>query len=97
MGKPLRKTYRLVLDDDGDGMAHTIEFEASGAEVALILAERHCQGCTAEVFEEGNSLGRLQNVAAGGFWVITPAPKATGTRPVLRDRVFAEGTRLSAA
>src|SRR5690349_12028571 len=67
------KTYRLVLDDDGRGVARVIEFEASGADSALFQADRFCGGRTAELFEDGRSLGKLRNAANGGFWVLGAA------------------------
>jgi hypothetical protein len=66
------QTYRLVLGEDGQGCAQTLEFEASSAEAALHLAGRECGGREAELFESGRSLGRVRCVKNGGFWVISP-------------------------
>lgn len=68
--RSLANTYRLVLDEDGRGVARTIEFEAMGAEGALFHAHRHCAGREAELFENGHSLGRLKNSSNYGFWVL---------------------------
>ena len=65
-------TYQLILDDDGLGAGRTIEFEASGAEAALYVAQRQCHGREAELYENGRSLGRLRCAEAGGFWVLSP-------------------------
>ena len=69
-------TYRLVLGDDGEGAAQIIEFEAAGAEAALMAAQRMCAGREAEVLQDGRSLGRVQNQAVGGFWILNGAPRA---------------------
>ena len=76
-------TYRLVLAEDGRGCERTIEFEASGAEVALSLAHRQCNGREAELFEDGRSLGRLQNSRRGGFWIVSPALRELPATAVL--------------
>ena len=67
-------TYQLILNDDGDGMARTIEFEAAGREAALYIAQQQCRGREAEVIEDGRSLGRVQCVPRGGYWRLSPAP-----------------------
>ena len=71
------QTYQLILHDDGRGAGRTIEFEASGAEAALYVAQHRCRGREAELFENGRSLGRLMCSEAGGFWVIS----ANGAAP----------------
>lgn len=68
----LDNLYCLVLGKDGLGDARIIEFEASGAHSALIMAGRHCRGRKAEVFENGQSLCSITSDAAEGFWVIMP-------------------------
>lgn len=68
---PVENSYRLVVSADRHGALRVIEFHARGRESALLAAERHCAGSKAEVFENGRSLGMLQNVSDGGFWVIT--------------------------
>ena len=70
-------TYRLVLHDDGRGGARTIEFEASGRESALHVAQRQCRDREAELMEDGRSLGRIQCVGSGGYWRLLPVK----TRP----------------
>lgn len=65
--------YRLVLLEDGHGTAHTIEFEAPGADSALLRVEKECRGREAELFEDGRSLGRIKCASRGGYWVLTPA------------------------
>ena len=65
------QTYQLILRDDGRGVGRTIEFEASGAEAALYVAQQHCRGREAELLQEGRSLGRLK-CDKGGYWVISP-------------------------
>ena len=67
------KTYHLVLADDGEGQAQTIEFEAASPDAALFLAERHCGGREAELFDREHSLGRLRCSNPGGFWILSPA------------------------
>ena len=66
-------TYQLVLSEDGRGVARTIEFEASGPEAALFLAQRECGGREAELFEDERSLGRLKCDGNGGFWMLSPS------------------------
>jgi hypothetical protein len=72
LARPGNQTYQLILHDDGRGVGRTIEFEASGAEVALYVAQRQCRGREAELMEGGRSLGRLKCADKGGFWVISP-------------------------
>lgn len=67
-----KHSYQLILEDDGRGSERRIEFEACGAAAALSLAHRQCGGRRAELFEDGRSLGGLQNRRNGGFWIITP-------------------------
>jgi hypothetical protein len=67
-----KHSYQLVLAEDGRGSERRIEFEASGAAAALLLAQRQCGGRRAELFEDGRSLGGLQNRRNGGFWIISP-------------------------
>jgi len=66
------QTYQLILHDDGREAGRTIEFEASGAEAALYVAQQHCRGREAELMQDGRSLGRLKCAANGGYWVISP-------------------------
>ena len=68
---PFSQTYQLVMDADGQGDAQTIEFEASGADAALYVAERQCRGRAAELFENERSLGRLQCSQIGGYWILS--------------------------
>ena len=82
LARPGNQTYQLILHDDGRGVGHTIEFEASGAEVALYVAQRQCRGREAELVEGGRSLGRLKCADKGGFWVISPP----ATKGVSSDR-----------
>ena len=75
MSEPRRnwnQTYQLVLHDDERGAGRTIEFEASGAEAALYVAQQQCRGREAELMQDGRSLGRLKCAANGGYWVISP-------------------------
>ena len=72
-------SYRLVLADDGSGLARTMEFEAISAEAALQQARPHCSGREAELFEDGRSLGRVRCVADGGYWTLA------GDRPGMRQ------------
>jgi hypothetical protein len=65
------QTYQLILHDDGRGAGRTIEFEASGAEAVLYVAQQHCRGREAELIQGGRSLGRLK-CDKGGYWVISP-------------------------
>jgi hypothetical protein len=65
------QAYQLILHDDAGGAGRTIEFEASGAEAALYVAQQHCRGCEAELMQGGRSLGRLK-CDKGGYWVISP-------------------------
>ena len=69
----LQHTYRLVMSEDGRGVARTIEFEAAGAESALPHAQQQCRGREAELFEDERSLGRLKCEPRGGFWVLSPS------------------------
>lgn len=66
------QTYQLILHDDERGVGRTIEFEASGAEAALYVAQQQCRGREAELMQDGRSLGRLK-CDKGGYWVISPA------------------------
>ena len=65
------QTYQLILHDDERGAGRTIEFEASGAESALYVAQQQCRGREAELMLDGRSLGRLK-CDEGGYWVISP-------------------------
>jgi hypothetical protein len=65
------QSYQLILHDDDRGAGRTIEFEASGAEAALYMAQQHCRGREAELVQDGRSLGRLK-CDKGGYWVISP-------------------------
>jgi len=78
--RPYSQTYQLVLDEDGEGQAQTIEFEASGPDAALFVAQRQCQGREAELFENDRSLGRIRCSGNGGFWILSP-PEA----PAIQD------------
>jgi hypothetical protein len=64
----------LVMSKDGQGEAQTIEFEASGPDAALYMAERQCHGREAELFENDRSLGRLRCSGHGGYWILSPSP-----------------------
>jgi len=66
-------TYRLVLQDDGRNCEQTVEFDAAGAESALVNAQRYCGGREAELFEDERSLGRLYLDPGAGFWTVNPA------------------------
>jgi len=68
---PFSQTYQLVLAEDGQGEAQTIEFEASAADAALYVAQRQCKGRAAELFENKRSLGRLQCSGNGGYWILS--------------------------
>jgi hypothetical protein len=72
-----RQTYQLILHEDGRGAEKTIEFEASGAEAALYVAQHQCRGREAELVQDGRSLGRVKCAPNGGFWVISPPAAAT--------------------
>ena len=65
-----RHLYRLVLTDDGARPAQSIEIEADGVELALVMAERHGGGRQAELFEDGRLLGVLQS-RPNGFWILS--------------------------
>jgi hypothetical protein len=71
MNRKWGHSYQLVLSEDGRGVARTIEFEASGAEAALFLAQRECAGREAELFEDDRSLGKLKCADKGGFWMLS--------------------------
>ena len=80
-------TYQLILDNDGEGLPRTIEFEAAGPEVALYMAQQQCRGREVEVLEDGRSLGRVQCVRQGGYWRLSPPAESA----------FRFGERTSAA
>ena len=63
------QTYRLDIGADRNGDARTIEFGASGAEVLLIQAQRHCPGRIARITVGDRPLGSLQ-LTRSGFWVL---------------------------
>lgn len=65
--------YQLVLEEEAQGTARRIEFEALGPDSALFRAEKECRGRAAELFEDGRSLGRIKCAAKGGYWVLTPS------------------------
>ena len=73
--------YRLVPVGDYAGPETWVEFEAVGAEAALIVLQKLCDGCEMELFEDGRSLARLRKETSGGFWVLTGTPNAP-VRPV---------------
>ncbi len=64
--------YCLKLGNDHLGDARIIEFDASGAHSALLIAGRHCRGRKADVFENGHPLCSVVSDPADGFWVIMP-------------------------
>lgn len=64
------QTYRLKLGEDGRGLPRDIEFTAGGADAALQLAHRLCEGRVAELFENGRKLADVKYVRTGGFWLI---------------------------
>ena len=68
--------YQLVMSDDGQGPARTIELEAAGPEAALYLAERQCKGRELELLQDDRSLGRLRCVADGGYWILSSGAQA---------------------
>ena len=74
-------TYQLILSEDGEGLARTIEFEAAGPEAALYMAQQQCRGREAEVIEDGRSLGRVQCVPRGGYWRLSPPPAGPAPSP----------------
>lgn len=73
--------YRLVVSDDGQGPARTIELEAAGPEAALYLAERQCKGRELELLQGNRSLGRLKCVTDGGYWILSSAGGARARAP----------------
>jgi len=73
-----KHTYQLVLGEDGAGTARTIEFEAVGPEVALYMAQQQCRGRPAELIEDGRSLGQVQCVPHGGYWLLSPSARPGG-------------------
>ena len=74
-----KHVYRLRLTDDGLGEARDIEFNAPGVDVALRKAHQFCGPRSAELFEDGRSLGMLQNRRNGGFWIISPPESKRST------------------
>ena len=76
----LGHTYRLVLADDGAGEPCVIEFEAASADSALFLAQQQCRGRAAGLFEDGRSLGSIQCMEGGGYWVLSPSGSGVGVR-----------------
>ena len=86
---PRSHLYQLVMSDDGQGPARTIELEAAGPEAALYLAERQCRGRELELLQDDRSLGRLKCVADGGYWILssgTEAPPGEATHIVSTRR-----------
>jgi hypothetical protein len=73
--QPLTHSYRIVLPEDGASGMRTIEFDAVGAETALLMAYRHCPDRQAELFEDGRSLGTIR-CAPNGFWMLSAAAPA---------------------
>lgn len=67
-------TYRVVLNDDAQGAARIVEFEAEGPESALLFVGKNCVGRVAELLEDGRSLGVVCNHRDGGFWTIRALP-----------------------
>ena len=63
-------TYRLRLDEDGRGTARDIEFEASGADVALRMAHDMCAGRGVELYEDGRKLADLK-LSRQAFWMVS--------------------------
>ena len=87
---PRSHLYQLVMSDDGQGPARTIELEAAGPEAALYLAERQCRGRELELLQDDRSLGRLKCVADGGYWILssgTEAPPGEATHIVSTRRI----------
>lgn len=92
--------YRLVVRAGGEDTDKVIDFSARGPESALYLAQRHCAGREADLYQEGRALGRVRHDLNGGFWVITPPVPASlpgaPTRPLpARDAAAAGEGQLA--
>lgn len=83
--RSLNNLYCLVLDADKVGEPRIFEFEAAGAQSALIAAARHCRGRKAEVFENGRSLCSITHDTADGFWIIAPTAAQTALQSQVRS------------
>jgi hypothetical protein len=87
-GPPRSHLYQLVMSDDGQGPARTIELEAVGPEAALYMAERQCKGRELELLQDDRSLGRLKCVAEGGYWILS-----SGAQPLSGESTHIVSTR----
>jgi hypothetical protein len=63
-------TYQLHIAEDGKREARIVEFDASGSDVALRMAQQFCDGRSAQLFEDGRRLANLQLDPEHGFWMI---------------------------
>jgi hypothetical protein len=63
-------TYRLSLAADESVEPRTIEFEASGPDVALRLAHDLCGARSVDMFEDGRKIANVRLSSRDGFWII---------------------------
>ena len=63
-------TYRLNLVADETAEPRSIEFEASGPDVALRLAHDLCGARSVDMFEDGQKIANVRLSGHNGFWVI---------------------------
>lgn len=63
-------TYRLQLAPGQTAEPREIEFEASGADVALRLAHDLCGARAVDMFEDGRKIANVRLSGHNGFWII---------------------------
>ena len=73
-------TYRLIVSGGAGAEPQVIEFEADGPDSALFRAQRQCAGLPAELFEDERSLGSIQCMQEGGYWVLSPPRRGAQAR-----------------
>ncbi|GGC22083.1 hypothetical protein GCM10011371_07150 [Novosphingobium marinum] len=70
----MTETYRLVFVDDGDG-PKTVEFDATDAGSALVIAHEEAKRRSAELWRGDDKLctiKRLHGVSGEEFWQVGP-------------------------
>ena len=76
VGSEQAHTYRLKFRDEGERPAKDIEFQASDAHEALIIAHQEARRRPAELWRDGRKLctiRRREGSSDGSFWEIGSA------------------------
>lgn len=71
-------TYQLKFQDDGAGSAKTLEFQASDASEALIIAAQEAADRSAELWQSGKRLCRISR-DDNDVWLVELRQEGEGT------------------